>query len=67
MSTVAIIRIRMPSGAVRSFQADRIDVADSGLVTASGVWRGTRKPLRRTYVWSPAQILQIRMMRERVA
>jgi hypothetical protein len=61
----AIIKVRTPSGAARTFQAERVDV-DHGLVTASGIWRGTRDKRRRTYTWAAAQVVEIRWTRERV-
>jgi hypothetical protein len=62
---VATIRVRTPSGAARTFAADRVDV-DHGLVTASGIWRGTRDRKRRTYTWPREQLVEIRWTRERV-
>jgi hypothetical protein len=64
--TAAIISVRTPSGAVRSFEADRIDIRD-GIVTASGRWRRTRDRKRRTYSWPRQQLVEIRWARERVA
>lgn len=61
----ASISVRTPSGAVRSFAADRVDV-DHGLVTASGIWRSTKDRKRRTYTWPRQQLVEIRWTRERV-
>ena len=63
--TAATIRVRTPSGAPRTFQAERVDV-DHGLVTASGIWRDTRDRRRRTLSWASAQIVEIRWTHERV-
>ena len=61
----ALIRVRTPSGAARTFAADRVDV-DHGLVTASGIWRDTRDRRRRAYTWSAGQIIELRWTREPV-
>jgi hypothetical protein len=62
---VATIIVRTPSGATRSFEADRVTMHD-GLVTATGRWRGTRDRRRRQYTWSQQSLLEIRWARERV-
>ena len=63
--TAAIIRVRTPSGMARTFQAERVDVAD-GLITAAGIWRGTRDRARKTYTWPAGQIIELRWTREPV-
>jgi hypothetical protein len=61
---VATIRVRTPSGAARTFAADRVDI-DHGLITASGIWRGTRDRKRRTYTWPHRQLVEVCWTRER--
>jgi hypothetical protein len=61
----AIISVRTPSGAVRSFEADRVAI-ENGIVTASGRWRRTRDRRRRHYTWPRHQLVEIRWLREPV-
>jgi len=57
--TAATIRVRTPSGALRTFEAERVDIS-SGLVTATGRWRDDRRRRRRAYTWGPRHIVEIR-------
>ena len=61
----ALIRVRTPSGAPRTFQAERVST-DHGLITASGIWRDTRDRGRKTYTWPAAQLIEVRWTGERV-
>ena len=55
----AIIRVKAPSGALRTFVAERVE-RDHGLVEAVGYWRDDRARKRRAYTWSGRQIVEIR-------
>jgi hypothetical protein len=59
VTAAAIIRVRRPSKALATFEADHVRVHD-GLVTASGVWRDDRERKPRRYTWSRAQLVEIR-------
>ena len=59
----AIIRVRAPSGTLRTFDAVSVEIAD-GLVTATGCWRGQHQP--RSYTWPRNVLVEIRY-REAVA
>lgn len=62
MST-ATIRVRRPSGALATFEAERAHI-DGGLVTATGRWTDDRQRRRRTYSWRSRQVLEIVWTRE---
>jgi hypothetical protein len=59
----AVIRVRAPSGRLRAFDAERVEI-DNGLVTAVGQFRGDRQRQRRT--WARERVLEI-LWREAVA
>ncbi len=64
MSGPAIIRVRVPSGALRTFEGERVDI-EHGLVTAVGRWRDDRHRRRRRYTWR-AQVVEVRWLCEGV-
>jgi hypothetical protein len=55
--TAATIRVRRPSGAVATFEAEHAHI-DHGIVTATGRWNDDRQRRRRTYSWRH-QIVEI--------
>jgi hypothetical protein len=62
----AIIRVRRPSGALATFEAEHASI-DHGLVTATGRWSDDRERRRRTYTWRSRQVIEIRWVREPLA
>ena len=64
MTGAATIRVRRPSGALATFDAERVEIT-AGLVTASGRWRDDRRRRRRTYSWR-ASIVEVRWLCEGV-
>jgi hypothetical protein len=59
----AIIRVRRPSGALATFEAEHASI-DHGLVTATGRWSDDRQRQHRSYSWLARQIVEIRWSRE---
>jgi len=55
----ATIRVRVPSGALRTFDAESVTI-DCGLVTAAGYWRHCPERGRHTYVWPRRQLVSMR-------
>jgi hypothetical protein len=53
----ATIRVRAPSGALRTFYAEQCEIRD-GLVTAEGRWRADCQI--RAYTWPRRQLVEIR-------
>jgi len=64
MTGPAVIRVRRPSGALATFDAERVEIT-AGLVTASGRWRDDRQRRLRAYSWR-ASIVEVRWLREGV-
>jgi hypothetical protein len=64
--TAAILRVRRPSGALATFEAESVRI-DHGIVTATGRWGDDRARRRRTYSWRARQVVEIRWAREAVA
>jgi hypothetical protein len=62
----ATIRVRRPSGAVATFDAEHAFI-DHGLVTATGRWSDDRERRRRTYTWRSRQVIEIRWVQEPLA
>jgi hypothetical protein len=62
----AVLRVRWPSGVLRTFDADLVEVAH-GQVTAEGYYRHDRERGRRTITWPARRVLEIRHLNERVA
>ena len=62
----ATIRVRAPSGALRTFYASQVEICD-GLVTAEGRWRSDRPRQLRAYTWPRRQLVEIRWHREAAA
>jgi hypothetical protein len=62
----AIIRVRAPSGRLRTFDAERVEV-EHGLATAAGWWRHDLQRQRQVYIWPARQLVEIRYLREVVA
>lgn len=58
-SEQAVIRVRRPSGALATFEAEHA-YADHGIVTATGRWADDRERRRRTYSWRVRQVVEIR-------
>jgi hypothetical protein len=63
--SAATIRVRRPSGALATFEAEHTSV-DHGIVTATGRWNDDRQRRRRTYSWRARQVVEIRWTRESV-
>jgi hypothetical protein len=57
--TAATIRVRVPSGRVRTFDAERVELSGE-LVTAVGTWRHDRQPVQQRLTWHAARLLEIR-------
>ncbi len=62
LENAATIRVRVPSGAVRTMDAENVTIHD-GLVTAVGHWRHCPERGRLTYTWR-AGLVEIRWTRE---
>jgi hypothetical protein len=56
--THATIRVRVPSGCVRTFEAESVMI-EHGLVTACGYWRRDDEQRRRQYTWPRDRVLEI--------
>ncbi len=57
----AVLRVRRPSGALATFDAERATIRD-GLVTASGAWRDDRSRRRHTRSWPARRVIEIRWL-----
>jgi hypothetical protein len=55
----ATIRVRAPSGRLRTFDAERVEIAGD-FVTAVGTWRHDREPVQQRVAWPAARLLEIR-------
>ncbi len=53
----ALLRVRIPSGAIRTFLAEKVEIRD-GMVIAVGCWRGSDATLARA--WPTRRVLEIR-------
>ena len=63
--SAATIRVRRPSGALATFEAERASI-DHGIVSATGRWRDDRRKRTRVYSWGHGQVVEIRWAREAV-
>jgi hypothetical protein len=62
----AIIRVRAPSGRLRCWEAETVEITGP-YVSSTGSWRDDSGRLRRAYVWPASQLVEIRYVREVVA
>jgi hypothetical protein len=65
-SPAAVIRVRAPSGRLRTFHAERVGV-EHGLTTAVGWWRHDLQRERQVYAWPARQLVEVRYMDGAVA
>jgi hypothetical protein len=54
----AVIRVRAPSGRLRCFEAETVEIVGP-YISSTGVWRDDRA-CRRSYTWGPSVVLEVR-------
>jgi hypothetical protein len=60
----AIIRVRAPSGRLRCWEAESVEVSGP-YISSTGHWRDDQQ--RRTYTWGPSVVLEVRYLQEMAA
>jgi hypothetical protein len=54
----AVVRVRRPSGALATFDAEDVRLDHAGFVTVTGYWRGHERE-RRAYTWPRRAVVEI--------
>ena len=62
----AIIRVRAPSGRLRCFEAETVEITGP-FVNSTGRWRDDRECRRTSDTWGPSAVLEIRYEDARAA